>query len=69
MCEGVEAEDLGRGRVGPVGRMVGLKKQQGGLRLPSGLQKLICHLHFINFLVNVFLVGKKRHSVYSTVAI
>lgn len=57
---GVEVEDWGLGWVGPVGRMIGLKKQQGGLWLFNGLQKLICHLHYVSFLINVFLVGEQK---------
>lgn len=40
--------------------MIGLKKQQGGLWLFSGLQKLICHLHSVSLLINVFLVGEQK---------
>lgn len=56
---GVKFEDYGLRWIGPIGRVVvGLKKQHIGYH--SGLQKLICHLPFINLLINIFLVGKRR---------
>lgn len=65
-CWGVEVEDGGRGRAGPVGRTVDLRKQPGGLWLAiswSPETDMPAALHLSVSWQMLFLQGKERPSV------